>query len=300
MKMPEFLKEMLNNQYGIEIADRIENGYKIERKSSFRVNAVKSSRKEIISKLEALSIEYEEVRWYKDAFIISNEDEVKLRTSDLYEDGKIYFQSLSSMIPVLVLGANENENILDMAAAPGGKTTQLFAISEGKALITACEKNKIRAERLKYNLDKQGANRVNVMMQDARKLDDFFSFDKVLLDAPCSGSGTLNLNDEKQIKGFTEELIKRSVVTQKEMLDKALKVLKVGHEMVYSTCSILKAENEGQLKRLIDSGKIEIIPIDEKNFEGLETLKSEIEGTLCVCPNESYEGFYIAKFKRIK
>lgn len=300
MKIPEFFKEMLNSQYGIESADRIENGYKTERKSSFRVNTIKSLREEIISKLEAFSVEYEEVKWYKDAFIISNQDEEKLRSSDLYEDGKIYFQSLSSMIPPLVLGANENENILDMAAAPGGKTTQLFAISEGKALITACEKNKIRAERLKYNLDKQGANRVNVMMQDARKLDDFFSFDKVLLDAPCSGSGTLNLNDEKQINGFKEELVKRSVATQKEMLDKALKVLKVGHEMVYSTCSILKAENEGQLKRLIDSGKIEIVPIDEKIFEGLETLKSEIEGTLCVCPNELYEGFYIAKFKKIK
>ena len=300
MKIQKFLKDMLDNQYGIESADRIENGYKTERKSSFRVNTIKSLREEIISKLEAFSIEYEEVKWYKDAFIISNQDEEKLRSSDLYEDGKIYFQSLSSMIPPLVLGANENENILDMAAAPGGKTTQLFAISEGKALITACEKNKIRAERLKYNLDKQGANRVNVMMQDARKLDDFFSFDKVLLDAPCSGSGTLNLNDEKQINGFKEELVKRSVATQKEMLDKALKVLKVGHEMVYSTCSILKAENEGQLKRLIDSGKIEIVPIDEKIFEGLETLKSEIEGTLCVCPNELYEGFYIAKFKKIK
>ncbi|MBQ6860811.1 MAG: RsmB/NOP family class I SAM-dependent RNA methyltransferase [Clostridia bacterium] len=300
MKIPEFFKEMLNSQYGIESADRIENGYKTERKSSFRVNTIKSLREEIISKLEAFSIEYEEVKWYKDAFIISNQDEEKLRSSDLYEDGKIYFQSLSSMIPPLVLGANENENILDMAAAPGGKTTQLFAISEGKALITACEKNKIRAERLKYNLDKQGANRVNVMMQDARKLDDFFSFDKVLLDAPCSGSGTLNLSDEKQINGFTEELVKRSVTTQKEMLDKALKVLKVGHEMVYSTCSILKAENEGQLKRLIDSEKIEIVPIDKTSFQGLETLKTDIDGTLCVCPNELYEGFYIAKFKKIK
>lgn len=300
MKIQKFLKDMLDNQYGIESADRIENGYKTERKSSFRVNTIKSLREEIISKLEAFSIEYEEVKWYKDAFIISNQDEEKLRSSDLYEDGKIYFQSLSSMIPALILGADENENILDMAAAPGGKTTQLFAISNGKALITACEKNKIRAERLKYNLDKQGAGRVNVMMQDARKLDDFFSFDKVLLDAPCSGSGTLNLSDEKQINGFTEELVKRSVTTQKEMLDKALKVLKVGHEMVYSTCSILKAENEGQLKRLIDSGKIEIVPIDKTSFQGLETLKTEIDGTLCVCPNELYEGFYIAKFKKIK
>ena len=105
------------------------------------------------------------------------------------------------------------------------------------------------------------------------------------------------MNNEKY---FTPKLIEKPTKSQYTLLKKALRILKVGHEMVYSTCSILKAENEGQLKRLIDSGKIEIVPIDEKIFEGLETLKSEIEGTFCVCPNELYEGFYIAKFKKIK
>lgn len=298
--IPDFLKEMLNEQYGEEKTAEIMAGYANKRKSSFRINPLKTDKEEVIIILNDLNIEYETVAWYENAFIISYEDEQKLRDTNLYEDGKIYFQSLSSMIPVIVLDAKADENVLDMAAAPGGKTTQMFAEADGKVLITACEKNKIRAERLKYNLEKQGASRVNVMMQDARKLDDFFSFDKVLLDAPCSGSGTLFLDDEKQINGFTKELINRSVTTQKEMLQKALKVLKTGHEMVYSTCSILREENENQLEKLVEQGKIEIIPIDISKYEKMNTLDTVLQGTLCVCPDEYYEGFYVAKFKKLK
>lgn len=298
--IPDFLKEMLNEQYGEAKTAEITAGFTKNRKSSFRLNPLKINKEDVIATLNDLNIEYETVAWYENAFVISCENEQKLRDTNLYEDGKIYFQSLSSMIPVLVLDAQEDENILDMAAAPGGKTTQMFAEAEGKVLITACEKNKIRAERLKYNLEKQGASRVNVMMQDARKIDDFFSFDKVLLDAPCSGSGTLFLDDEKQMNGFTKELINRSVVTQKEMLQKALKVLKTGHEMVYSTCSILRGENEKQLEKLVEQGKIEIIPIDISKYEKMNTLDTILQGTLCVCPDEYYEGFYVAKFKKLK
>ena len=98
------------------------------------------------------------------------------------------------------------------------------------------KKNKIRAERLKYNLEKQDVTCAYVMITDSRNLDDFFSFDKILLDAPCSGSGTIYIEDTKSI---TEELIYRSVKVQEILLQKALKILKKGGEIIYSTCSIL-------------------------------------------------------------
>ena len=109
------------------------------------------------------------------------------------------------------------------------KQLGMASLSENKAMITACEKNKIRAERLKYNLEKQGVRCVNVMLEDARKLDNFFAFDKILLDAPCSGSGTININDNNTTKNFTKELIDRSVKTQEELLntvDQKIEVLK--------------------------------------------------------------------------
>ena len=190
------------------------------------------------------------------------------------------------------LGLREKENILDMAAAPGGKTTQISAISSGKSYITACEKNKIRCDRLKYNLQKQGVGNVNVMQEDARKLSDFFSFDKILLDAPCSGSGTESLFNQK----FTEELIQRSAKTQEELLTKALKILKKDGEMVYSTCSILKEENEKVLNKVLKKFNAKIVPIEK--IEGIEYLPVEIEGTLCILPTELYEGFFVAKIRK--
>ena len=238
------------------------------------------------------NIEFEEVKWNNDAIIIKNVLEEDIRKLKIYENGEIYLQSLSSMIPPVILEPKEKENILDMAAAPGGKTTQISAISSGKSYITACEKNKIRCDRLKYNLQKQGVGNVNVMQEDARKLSDFFSFDKILLDAPCSGSGTESVFNPK----FTEELIQRSAKTQEELLAKALKILKKDGEIVYSTCSILKEENEKVLNKVLKEFNAKIVPIEK--IEGIEYLPVEIEGTLCILPTELYEGFFVAKIRK--
>ena len=300
INIPEFLKYKLLEQYGEELTNKIILGYSQKRKLTFRVNSIKANKENVIKFLEENNIKYELVSWYDDAIIVENSVAIMIRESLMYENGEIYLQSLSSMIPPLIVEPKENENILDMTAAPGGKTTEMYALSKGKANITACEKNKIRAERLKYNIEKQGVTRIGLLMQDARRLDPFFMFDKILLDAPCSGSGTLDLNDEKMVQGFTEELVKRSVKVQKELIDKALKHIKVGKEMVYSTCSILKEENEVYLKELKNKGIIEIIPIDLNEFLGIPVLPVNIEGTLCVCPTELYEGFYVAKIRKIK
>lgn len=235
---------------------------------------------------------------YKDALVIEEVEEDIIRNLSIYENGEIYLQSLSSMFPVVALEPKEDENILDMAAAPGGKTTQIVAISNGKSLVTACEKNKIRCDRLRYNLNKQGATGVNVLMQDARNLDNYFSFDKILLDAPCSGSGTLNLADINLERRISKELVERSVKTQFELLKKAIAVLKVGHEMIYSTCSILKEENEDNLNKILKNKNIEIVPIDEELFKDIPQLPTSIKGTICIMPCELYEGFFIAKLRK--
>ena len=291
-EIPQFLYEMLLEQYGEEITNKIIDGYSKQRPVTLRVNTIKSSKELIENSLEKAGISFKEVNWYKDALIIENVREDEIKKLDIYENGEIYLQSLSSMIPPIILDPKEGENILDMAAAPGGKTTQIASLTNNKVMITACEKNKIRAERLKYNLQKQGVGCTNVMLEDARKLSDFFSFDKILLDAPCSGSGTDNIKE----KNFTKELIERSSKVQEELLRKALKILKPDREMIYSTCSILKQENENILRKVLPKANAEIIPI--RPIEDIPTLPVDIEGTLCVCPTESYEGFFVAKIRR--
>lgn len=294
----KFLEEKLEKQYGTKITKEIIEGYQTKRKTTLRINTIKSNIEEIKNELEKEKIEYETVKWSKEALIIKNADEKTIQEMEIYKNGKIYLQSLSSMLPPIILEPKEGTDILDMAAAPGGKTTQIAALTNNKAHITACEKNKIRAERLKYNVDKQGATCVFIMQKDSRFIDDFFSFDQILLDAPCSGSGTLDYNNENIEKYFTEQLIERSSKTQKTLLSKATKLLKPGHEMIYSTCSILDCENEDVVASVIKNGNIEIVPINFEGMEELPILPTKISGTLCVKPTELYEGFFVAKIRK--
>ena len=297
MQIPQFLEEMLQEQYNNEITNKIIEGYKEQRNVTLRINTIKTTKEKIKECLNQAKIEFQEVDWNRDALIIKNASEEEIRKLEIYENGEIYLQSLSSMLPPIILKPQEGADILDMAAAPGGKTTQIAALSKNKAHITACEKNKIRAERLKYNVDKQGAN-VFIMTKDARYIDDFFSFDQILLDAPCSGSGTININNNNSKNIFTQKLIERSISLQLALLKKAIKILKPGKEMVYSTCSILSCENEEILKKVLSNEKAEIIPIDFKGIEHIPVLPTKIEGTLNVCPNELYEGFFVAKIRK--
>jgi len=292
--IPEFLIELLTNQYGENLTNEILKGYKEKRKTTLRINTTKTNKENIKNTLDKEKIKYEDVSWYEDALIL--EEEKNIRELDIYKNGEIYMQSLSSMIPPIVLEPKK-EKILDMAASPGGKTTEIYNLSNKEAIITAVEKNPIRADRLKYNINKQGTQ-ATILVTDASKLDEFFRFDKILLDAPCSGSGTLSTLDNS-LNHFNKNLIKNSVETQKKLLSKALQILKQNSTMVYSTCSILYEENEAQLEQLIKQNKIEIIPINEELFKNIPTLPTKIPGTICVLPNELYEGFFVAKIKKI-
>ena len=296
-KLSEFLTNELIKQYGEGIYNKIIEGYNQKRFTTLRVNTLKSKVSYICSALSENNIEYEKVSWNNEALIIKNANEIDIKELKIYKNGEIYLQSLSSMMPAIILEPKENEDILDMTAAPGGKTTQIAALTNNKANITACEMNAIRADRLKYNVEKQGATSVTVLKEDSRRLNDYFSFDKILLDAPCSGSGTILLNNERTYKNFSENLVKKTIKSQKDLLKKAIKILKPGHELVYSTCSILKQENENIIKEIIEKGQAEVMPINEEKLKDIPKLKSNIDGARTGCPNEYYEGFFVAKLR---
>ncbi len=303
-RIPDFLKDLLIKQYGDGLTESILDGYAARRPVTLRANTLKADAAYVGRCLEEAGIAYRKIPWYPDAFLLEEACEAAVRKLPLYDTGQIYLQSLSSMIPPLILEPQEGENILDMCAAPGGKTTQLAALSKNRTQITACEKNPVRAERLRFNLDRQGASKVFVMTVDARKLDPYFSFDKILLDAPCSGSGTLSSKDASPEGGkndsspFTKELLDRSVRTQEALLLKALSLLKPDHEMVYSTCSILCQENELPLKKALSRVKAKIVPIQHPLLSEVPLLPTLLPGTCCIRPTRDYEGFFVAKLRK--
>ena len=271
------------------------DGMSKRRKTTFRLNLNNTTKEEVDLYLKENNIKYSNPSFYKDSYIL--EDNIDLSETSLYKEGKIYLQSLSSQIPPLFLDLESSRDILDMCAAPGGKTCEIASLTKNTKSIMACEANKIRAEKLKYNLKSQNAN-ANVLVCDSRKLDDFFRFDTILLDAPCSGSGTINLNSDKDLKYFSRELVKNSAKTQFELLKKALIILKPGHTLVYSTCSILKEENEDVISKVLSENiRLEPITID---IDKSNLLDSKFDGVITVKPSFLFEGFFIAKLKKLK
>ncbi len=299
-KSLELIKSLLNEQYGAELAAKILSGYFVKRKPSLRINPLKGEREATLSELKSAGIELTPSGWYSDGFVIEDACESAIQALSAYAEGRIYLQSLSSMLPPVLMKPQTGTDILDMAAAPGSKTTQLAAITKNGCRITACEMNHIRAERLRHNVSLLGANCVYVMETDSRRLDSVFSFDSILLDAPCSGSGTLHFDGETQENsGFTEELIAKCVRSQKALIAKAVSLLKSGQEMIYSTCSILTKENEDVVSWALSGGGLEIVPLDDDWLDTLPRLPVRLDGTLCVMPDELYEGFFIAKLKKV-
>jgi len=286
--------ELIKKEYPNDYKDIID-GLNNKRYETFRINTLKSNNDEIISFLNDNNIEYEISSIYENSFIIKSD--YNLYDTHLLKEGKIYLQSLSSQIPPLCLDLNNSFDILDMCAAPGGKTSLIAALTNNEKSIMAVEQNKIRAEKLKYNLSLLNA-KANVFVTDSTKLDSFFRFDTILLDAPCSGSGTINLCNKKDLKNFSLLLVRNSSIIQKKLLKKAIEILKPGSSMIYSTCSILKEENELVLKEFLN--KNIILDKIDLNIDNDNLLPSILPNVLTIKPNKYFEGFFIAKIKKIK
>lgn len=303
--LPAFLLEAIRTQHGAEQAARIVAGWDVTRRTTLRANALKASPEKVEAVLAGAGIAFERVPWFRDAFVLEpGAEERQLWSLDAYRDGEIYLQSLSSMLPPLALAPRPGADVLDMCAAPGGKTSEMAALASGRdgaraARITACELSVPRAEKLEHNLAKLGATNVQVMRTDARRLDSWFSFDQILVDAPCTGSGTVSTHDGHAARHLTPRLLERTTRSQAALFDKGLDVLKAGGELVYSTCSVLRQENEDVVRTALASHRdCELVEVELDGIDGLPTLPTELDGTLLVCPTELYEGFFVAKIRK--
>lgn len=292
--IPAFLNEKIAQYYPNNKEEIIQNFSK-KRYTTFRINTLKSTKEEVIQTLKEKGFVTEEVPWYPYALLLKNQSLKQLQELEIYKNGSIYVQSLSSMLPVLLLNPKPNEHILDMTASPGSKTTQIAMQTSNHCCITACEKNPYRLQRLQYNLEKQGVKCCTVLNVDARNLDEFFTFDKILLDAPCSGSGTYEIGMKNPM--LTEENLKKIQKVQISLLRKALQILKPHERLVYSTCSIFPFENEEVIEVLQKEFSFKIIPI---SIPFIELLPTKLEGTMTVKPTEQMEGFFVALLEKEK
>ncbi len=232
---------------------------------------------------------------------------------DFVKEGLIYIQSVSSMIPPVILSPLLDENILDIAASPGSKTSQMAALSANKAFIDAVEPDFIRMERLKKNMSVLGCNNINFFKSYGEKFNPQKKYDRILADLPCSGEGRFNIYDRSSYINWSLSQINKLSNLQKKILRNCFGLLKTGGLMVYSTCTLNPIENELVVDNLIseNAGKIEIVPppasffrLNEfveplKSYQGIMINPQVYKKTLKFVPSERMEGFFIACFRKI-
>lgn len=251
-----------------------------------RVNKRLYSEKEFIDFLNKNEIEYK--KGIAGEFIVKNNKLFKT----LFREGKITYQSGSSMLCVHALDLKDNLNILDLCAAPGGKTIYISEFFDNLK-ITSCDIHEHRVELINSYKERMKALNISTSVLDAKEFKPEYrnSFDRILVDAPCTGSGVINKKSDILLK-MTNDKISSIVVEQKNILQNSLKYLKKNGVLVYSTCSILKEENEEVIKSVLRGNinfKLEKINIDYEN-----------NGYLTLYPSDKIkDGFFIAKIRRI-
>lgn len=304
-KLPDTLLQNLHLIFTPGTVTKMVSAMSSKRLTTCRINTLLSKSSDIMQNLNKNHIKYEKVSWCSDALIFKSIRENDIESLSIYQQGHIYLQSLSSQIPARVLDPQQGEHILDIAAAPGSKTTQIAAMMSNNGWVLANELNPIRAERLKYNIDKQGVQIAQVNIDKGERVGDRYpeSFDRVLVDAPCSGEGRIQLSDPASYCHWSESQITEKSALQKKLLYSAYLALKPGGILVYSTCTLNKKENEGVIDWALQTMKLEILPITipiPGAIMGMATgLHSSIKKALRLIPTSILEGFFICRLKKI-
>lgn len=306
-RLPALFLERLRKIIPTQKWDEVANTFTEPKPTTFRINTLTASGEMIREKLEHLGFGLEKVNGYPEAFILRRGRLRELQETDIYKKGEIYVQSLSSMLPPLALNPKPGERILDLTAAPGSKTTQMACLMKGEGEILANDNNQIRFFKLKANLDLQGARNVKLSMKSGELFGRDYpeTFDRVLLDAPCSAEGRFFVNEPATYKYWKPAKIKEMARKQKNLLISAFRTLKPGGTLVYSTCTFAPEENEEVLdwflEKVGNQARLEKLSLPFPNQTAGFTqwdstsLHPSVTHARRILPTPLMEAFFIAK-----
>jgi len=270
---------------------------------SVRVNTLKISVADFLAQTSDYGWRLTPVPWCAEGFWIERDDEsLPLGSVAEHLSGLFYIQEASSMLPVSALfdSAPEAQTVMDMAAAPGSKTTQIAAQMNNRGAILANEFSSSRVKVLHANLSRCGVSNVALTHFDARVFGAALPerFDAVLLDAPCSGEGVIR-KDADALKNWSLSSTEAIAATQRDLLESAFHALKPGGTLVYSTCTLNQIENQQVIAWLLARypQAVEIVPLDALFAGAAQALTPE--GFLHVFPQLfDSEGFFVARLRK--
>ncbi|WP_048147263.1 NOL1/NOP2/sun family putative RNA methylase [Pyrococcus abyssi] len=269
----------------------------------FRINTLKISVQNLVKRLNKKGFQFRRVPWAREGFCLTREP-FSITSTPEYLTGLIYIQEASSMYPPVALDPKPGEIVADMAAAPGGKTSYLAQLMENKGVIYAFDVDEDRLKETRINLSRLGVLNVILFHSSSLYIDQLgIEFDKILLDAPCTGSGTIHKNPERKWNRTMDD-IKFCQGLQMKLVEKALEVLKPGGILVYSTCSLEPEENEFVIQWVLENFDVELLPLKygepalTRPF-GIE-LSDEIKKARRLYPDvHGTSGFFVAKIRKL-
>lgn len=278
-----------------------------------RVHGDESDVQSTFAELDAGGFQPVPVDWHPTAFLLLGGDRATVQELDSFVAGRLWIQSLSSMAAVVALEVEPGHDVLDLCAAPGSKTSMLRAAQQGRGILVANDRSRQRLFKLRATLERFGFDRVEITCGpgEAYGASHPECFDRVLVDAPCSGEGMLHASDPSGLSQWSEGRIRRLARQQAGLLTAALRTLRPGGCCVYSTCTYAPEENEQVVDRVLRrlGGEYELEPLPESMPRGMPGLL-EWNGTgyddrmahcLRLVPGmePGLTGFFIARIRRM-
>lgn len=313
MSLPEAFIERLEKIVPHEQFSFILKTFDTPKQVTFRYNPLKTSPEALEKELYEASIPFEKVSWEisDGVYRIPPEFKLALTQSKAFYEGRLYIQNLSSMIAPILLAPQPEETVLDLAAAPGGKTLILAGMMQNTGWLSAVEPSKDRFYRLCDNLKSQGVANAHTYMTDGRSVGKKCPqmFDRILLDAPCSSESRFKSFDEKSTSYWSTHKVKETSKLQRRLLLSAFDALKPGGRLLYSTCSFSPEENESPLQHLLERHGSSlktlplILPFDnvQKPLKqwGKEIYDERIQNAVRILPTDTIDGFFICLLEKI-
>ncbi len=289
---PDYFVKYCLDEFSVDQTERLLQNYNRPPVATYRVNFLKTKPDEVKKLLDENKTEYTEGK-YLPEFLRLNSSGLPL-DKELIDSGMVFVQDESSGLPVRLLNPRPGDNIVDLTAAPGGKTTYAAVRMRNKGRVTAIDKSHQRLERVVQNATRLG---IKIIAPVACDMAEFSGgpFDRVLLDPPCSGWGTARKNaDLRWAKAPAD--IDNLVRIQKKMIDRAARLVKPGGVLVYSTCTIMRTENDQVIEEfLAHNDKFEIEPAGEYFGAELVTERGFVK-TYPEC--DDLDGSFCARLKR--